>query len=411
MRHIHQAIWLGAVGRPGSAAFIGLFTLDTLARATLITVLPLQAFHLLGDAQRVSALYFAASAAGLCGSLAIPWLVRRIQRRWTLTLGALCFIVAAPLLAQYRLEFLISGLVAYLFGGACVSVCLNLYVLDRIPRQTYTRFEPTRMLVSGGAWVVGPVLGVYLESHVAAWLPYAASAGFALAELGFFWFLRLGENPVIVPATAAPPNPARFVRRFFSQPRLALAWFLAMGRSAWWGMFYIYTPIYAVTAGLGHEAGGWLSSLGSAALFTVTLWGWVGRRYGLRRLLVGGYMATGLLTVAVSLMAGTPWLGAAFLLAAAFGAAVTDGAGNVPFLRSVHPGERPEMTTVYASYRDVSRLSMPGLFSLILQYFTLPTVFATSGVIMLGLAWFARYIPRRLGCERERVLPVTATGR
>ncbi len=54
------------------------------------------------------------------------------------------------------------------------------------------------------------------------------------------------------------------------------------------------------------------------------------------------------------------------------------------------------MTTVYASYRDTARLSMPGILSLVLQVFALPAVFVTGGLIMLGMAHFARYVPRRL---------------
>ena len=54
-------------------------------------------------------------------------------------------------------------------------------------------------------------------------------------------------------------------------------------------------------------------------MFLVTFWGWVGRRYGIRRLLVGGYAVTGLLTLAIGAAAGVPWLGVALIVAAAFG--------------------------------------------------------------------------------------------
>ena len=49
-----------------------------------------------------------------------------------------------------------------------------------------------------------------------------------------------------------------------------------------------------------------------------------------------------------------------------------------------------------SSYRDASRLTIRGLYALLLQVFALPVVFVTGGVMMLGLAHFARYIPRRL---------------
>ncbi len=411
MRHFHSPVWLGPVARAGGPAFIVLFTLDTLARAILVTVLPLQAYDLLGDVQKVSILYLAASIAGLMGSLAVPWLVRTFQRRWALTLGALCFVGAAPLLSLHSLPALLPGIALHMFGGACSSICLNLYVLDHVPRQAFTRFEPTRMLFSGAGWLIGPVLGIYLETRVADWLPYAASGAFALGLLGYFWFLRATESPAVPRGKAPPPNPFLFVRRYFSQPRLVLAWFLAMGRAGWWGMFYMYAPIYAVTTGLGEEAGGVISSSGSAFLFTVTFWGWLGRKHGLRWLLILGFTLTGVLTVAVGLAAGTPWLGAGLLIAAAGGASITDGAGNVPFMRAVRSWERAEMTTVFATYRDAARLSMPALYAALLQVFALPAVFVASGVIMLGSAWLARHVPGRMGQEARTPLRGSTTGR
>lgn len=396
MRHIHQPIWIGAVARIGSPAFAILFTLDALVRATVVTVVPLLALDILGDAQRVSVLYFAVSATGLLGSLGIPWLTRQMRRRWVLSLGALCLIVSAPLLSSHTLIGLVAGLTAQYLGGTGMSICLNLYIMDHVPRQTLTRFEPFRLLFSGAAWTVAPSLGVFLRIQVANWAPYAASASFALALLGYFWFLRVTENPVVAGMTAPPPSPVYFIRRYFAQPRLALAWLLATGRAGWWGMFFIYGPIYAVTSGLGEVAGGLIVSAGSASLFAVTFWGWLGRRHGMRKLLIGGYIATGLLTCTVGFLAGVPWLGAVALVVAAVGAGSIDGAGNVPFLRAVRPRERPEMTTVYSSYRDTSRLVTPGVYSLLLQVFALPAVFTASGLTMLALGYYARYIPRRL---------------
>lgn len=396
MRHIHFPVWMGAEAATSNPAFVTLFALETFTRAILVTVVPLRALVLLGDAQKVSLFYFLVSSTGLLGTLAVPWLVRRLHRRWALTLGVLCVIGAAPLFASGGLSGLVLGLSLHLVGAAMVSICLNLFVLDHIPRKALTRFEPLRMFFTGAVWTVAPLTGVYLGKLVAPWAPYAGSAAFAVAMLGYFWFLRMTENPVLANATSPPPNPLLFIRRYFSQPRLTLAWLLSVGRASWWGMFFIYSPIYAVTTGLGEEAGAIIISVGSASMFVVTFWGWVGRRYGIRRLMMGGFLATGLLTLGVGAVSGAAMLGAALIVVACFGACSIDGAGNVPFLRAVRPRERPEMTTVYSSYRDVSRLSMPGIFAIVLQSFALPAVFVTSGVIMLGMTWFTRYIPRRL---------------
>jgi MFS family permease len=396
MRNLHVPVWLATANLPRATTFATLFMLSVLARTTLITVIPLDALALLGNAQRVSVLYFGVSLAGLCGSLAIPWLVQTIRRRWVFTLGAVQTVVAALLLATGTLPGLIAGMVLQVFAIACLEITLNLYVLDHIPRHELGQFEPMRVFYMSVAFTVGPWLGVYLVAHVARWAPFALAAASALVSLGYFWFLRVTEHAAVAPMRRPPPNPMRYLARFFEQPRLRLAWVLAVARSSWWSMFFVYAPIYAVTANLGPVMSGLIVSLGTAALFVVPFWGWVGRRYGIRRLLIAGYVGGGLVTMAVALVADVPWLGAVILLCAAFSTGSIDGAGNLPFLRAVRAYERAEMTTVFATYRDVAQLVPPGVFSLLLKAFDLPAVFLAGGGALVVMARYARHLPRRM---------------
>ena len=158
-----------------------------------------------------------------------------------------------------------------------------------------------------GPWTFGPWSGVYLQQHVSFAAPFAVAAVAAVVLLVLFWWLRLTE---LAPPSRKPPNPLRYLPRFFAQPRLRLAWGLAGARSAWWSTFYVFTPIFAVTAGLTPEAGGAIASFGTGWIFVVPLWGWVGRRYGLRRLLAVGYATAGLMTVATAAAFHMPWIGA-----------------------------------------------------------------------------------------------------
>jgi MFS family permease len=370
--------------------------LSAMGRTLLVTLIPLQAHALLGDAQKVSVLYFSVSFVNLFVSLSIPWLVRTLRRRRVFSLGALSMATGAVLLGVGGLPTLVAGMVFQVFGLACLDISLNLYLMDHIPRQEMGRFEPQRLFYAASVWAVGPWLGVYLQDRAGDWVPYLVAAGAALITLGVFWFLRLTENPAVAPAKGPPPSPFHYLPRFFGQPRLRLAWILAIGRAGWWSMFYVFGPIYAVSVGLDEVTAGAVMSVGSAALFAVPLWGWIGRRYGLRRLLMLGYAASGLATLAIAVFGGVPWLGAAILIGAALMTGAVDGAGNVPFLRAVHPTERPEMTTVFATYRDVSQLAPPGVFALLLKFFALPAVFVASAAGMLALAYYARYIPRRM---------------
>lgn len=395
MRLFHQPLWLGAVGRPGATSLATLYAASTFYRALLITVLPLLAHRLLGDAQKVSVFYFLVSVATVSVSLAIPTLVRRFARRWVLTGGGVAAPLGMLLLATGETWGLILGMPVYVFGNTCVELCINLYVLEHVHRKELARFEPRRVFFAAGAWVVGPWLGVFLAEKG---LPvvFAASAMGAAVMLGYFWFLRMVEHPAVPPMRQPPPNPLRYFARFFRQPRLRLAWVLAYGRACWWAVFFVYGPILMVSTGLDAISAGAVISVGMCTLFLARLWGMAGRRWGLRRMLMIAYAGTGVATIAVSFAAGLPGLVAALIVFSAFVAGAIDGAGNVPFLRAVHSYERPEMTTVFLTYREAAQFTPPGVFAMLLKLAPLPAVFVATGAAMFVLSWYSRYLPRRL---------------
>ncbi len=65
-------------------------------------------------------------------------------------------------------------------------------------------------------------------------------------------------------------------------------------------------------------------------------------------------------------------------------------------MRAVRPRERSEMTAVFMTVRDASQLLPPGVFSIVLRFFELPAVFVVSGIGMFGIAWLAKFLPRRM---------------
>ena len=111
-----------------------------------------------------------------------------------------------------------------------------------------------------------------------------------------FWKLRLSDNVSIQPAKGPPPNPIKYIPRFISQKRLVLAWTLAVGRNGWWLMFFVYTPIFVTQSGYSPELGGALVSLGVVPMIFVRQWGKIGQKIGLRKLLMGAYAATGVIS-------------------------------------------------------------------------------------------------------------------
>jgi len=396
MRRIHLPILLANVEDARARAFVVLFTCDAVARSILISLVPLQAYAILGAAQRVSVLYFLAAWVGLAASLTVPLVLHRLRRRWVLTVGAGVQMASALLLALGTEATLVAGLGLQMLGMAVLENVINLYLLDHIPRRRLNHFEPRRLLFAGTAFAAGPWLGVFLHREVAENLTYLVAALATLTMLVFFWMLRLADDPGLQAQTAPPPSPLAYVRRYAAQPRLVLAWVLALGRNGWWVMYFIYTPIYVTSAGYAPEVGGALVSLGLAPMLLVRVWGRLGQRIGTRNLLGIGYGLAGLASLAAAAAAGAPLLCMALICLGAFSATIIDGVGNVPFLRAVHPYERAEMTAVFMTFRHVGSLVVPGALALVLWLLPLPFVFAAGGLMALLMAALARNIPRRM---------------
>jgi MFS transporter, ACDE family, multidrug resistance protein len=396
VRQIHLPIWLHAFNRPTTSTFVTLYTLEHLARASLVTVIPLMAYSYIQDAMLVSVLYFAIGFVGLISSAAVPWLVSIITRRGVLTLGTVSLILAMALFSMGTMPTFIAGMIFHLFAGACAEIGISLFMMDHVPRQELGKFEPVRIFYNGMAWVIGPMLGVMLKNQIAPWAPFVFSGCVGVIFISYFWYLRTSENPAVSTKRKPTTNPLLYGKRFFSQPRLTLAWVLAIGRSGWWGMFFIYTPIYVIHVGLSETVAGAASSIATLFTLAVPLMIPINQRYGARPTLIASYTLCGIATIAAAVLADAPLFGVAGLVFAALLAMPIDSVGNVAFLRAVHPYERAEMTTVFATYRYAQQLALPAAFAGILMIFKLPAVFAATGTYMVVLGALSRYIPKRL---------------
>lgn len=378
---------------PTALAALFLFTVSP--RALLISLVPLSALAQLETARAVSVLFLVASAFGVLGSLALPALLRRIRAYGVFHLAVATAAGSSILLYQDTLVVFLLGMIVWVFSAVAFEVSMNLYVMHRVPRNQITRFEPKRILFAVIGYSVGPWLGVYLSATYGKGVPFALTVIMAGAALAVFHLLGLREAGASA-QLATSMNPLRHIGRFFGQPRLRLAWLITLARTAWWSTFFVYTPIYAVKMGLSESTGGALVSIGVSTVYTVTLWARLGRRYGFRALCIGGFAATGAVSLLVPQFGDAPTIAAALLITAAFCAASLDGLGHIAYLRAVRPRERETMSGVYATYRDAAQLLPPGIFALVLLVAPLPVVFGAAGIWMLTTAWYSRYLPRRL---------------
>jgi predicted MFS family arabinose efflux permease len=393
---IRFPMWLRVVDRPGAREFAVLSAVEAFSRAVIAGVIPLQAYALLVEARTISLVYAGVGMVAFATSFMVPLVLLRLRRKWVFTAGTLCM-VAAPLLMlmDEALPF-VTALQVRALAVVCVNIALNLYILDYIRRKDFVASEPKRLAFLGISWFIGPALGIFLHTRYGLLPVCLLSAGFALAALGYFWYLRIVENPTVAPARRAPPMPWRNIRRYLAQPRLRLAWIIPFGRSTFWTTFFVYPPLYIVQQGGSETIVAVMLSAGQGLLFFAPLVGRLGARHGIRRVIIAAATGTGLISLAAGLLQPGPIEVAAIFVIAALGATALDALGNIPFLRAVRHYERSEMTSVFRTYIEASQLLPAAAYAAVLTVAPLPAVFVVLGGVLLVSAWYARYLPRAL---------------
>lgn len=379
---------------PGPVAFVSLFAVETLSRAFLAVVLPVAALGALGDARNVSLAYTGAVLLVLAASQAIPVLVRRFGAHRVYVLAALTMALVPLCLAAATGPGVIAAIVLRGLAAAAGMIALQLMIMTHTGRRDLAKIEPLRVFSVAGVWSAMPLAGIKVYEQVAPWAAYGVTLVFCLLLLVHLALLRVERGP-----PRGLPAPTRFAplrnfKRYMAQPRLRLAYVLNMARESWWALLFLYVPIYMVTSGMGADAGGYLVSACLAMLFTTPLFGGLARRVGMRPVVMGGFILTGIGLVLAALATPWPLVFAACVLGTTAGAIALDSVSLVTFQRAVHARERPEMTVVFVTYRDVAALASTAVFSLLLSFFGLWCVFAATGLWLLASAWLARYIPR-----------------
>ena len=398
---LNPLFWLRATDekgarKPGAGAFAMLFALDSTARASVVTVLYLQAKDLGFTDRHVTLLTNIASLSSLVFSFLAPALIMRYRRRWVYVGGIVLGMAGTIALSTATIQGEIAALILRAMSSVTINICLMLYVMDFIPRHQMVRSEPLRLFSGCLPWGLGPWIGVELYKTFGASGTAVMSFVSYVALLACFAYLRISDNPAVAAARRPPPNPLASIKRFVAQPRLRLAWFIAFGRSAWWAMFFVYPTLYLRNNQVDDTWTGALTGAGNILLILTLPIGWLARRVGLRRPIVTAFLVAGVLTLLVPFTWHYVTLTGLLFLAGALFVVTLDALGTIPFMRSVRSYERPPMTALFGTYVYFSDL-LPGLAYLVLQgYFDLRSVFIFCGLLTLVAGLVATRLPRSM---------------
>ena len=384
---------------PKMQHFALLAGLEAAVRGSLISVMPLVVHEAMGGTQAASKVYFIAGIVSLFWGLMVPWANRLVPRRWLYTGGCALYFVGMTLAVIGTPVAAALALMCNAMATATNFVCFNAYVMDYVERSNLGRSQSLQMFYAATPWAVGPMLGVWLHDQWGP-LPFIMAGFFAAALVVAFWWLRLGNGKQIARAAGPAVNPLAYLGRFFVQPRLIAGWLFAVIRSTGWWVYVVYLPYFCIEQGLGNKVGGVALSLSNALLFAAPLILRMARRHSIRISVRLSFGLCGGLFLIGALVSPWPWVTVAALMGTSIFLVSLDVVGGLPFLMSVKPSERTEMSAVYSSFRDVSSIVTPGMAWAVLYVAPTAAIFgATAG--LMGLAWgVSGRLHPRLGAAR-----------
>jgi MFS family permease len=217
--------------QPGAWAFAILYAVESFSRASLVSIVPIQAYDLLESKQGVSILFFVVGVFGILATLSAPILFGYFRRRTVYVLGALALVAASACFASYTLAGQAAGMFLRIVGAGALNIALSLYIMEYIPRHGFVRSESLRLALATLAWTFAPWFGVWLYVRYGHVAPYLWSAAWAVILIGIFFLFRLTGHRRS-PVTVKPATPLANIRRFIAQPRMRLAWLIAFGDPA-----------------------------------------------------------------------------------------------------------------------------------------------------------------------------------
>jgi MFS family permease len=199
--------WLRPSRKPGAGAFAALFALDSTARASVVTVLYLQAKDLGFTDRHVTLLTNVASLSSLAFSFLAPILVMRYRRRWVYVGGIFLGMAGTIALSTASIPGEIAALVLRALSSVTINICLMLYVMDFIPRHQMVRSEPLRLFSGCLPWGLGPWIGVELYKAFGPGGTAIMSFAAYTALICLFAYLRISDWPGSSPSPARPGGP------------------------------------------------------------------------------------------------------------------------------------------------------------------------------------------------------------
>jgi MFS family permease len=306
-----------------------------------------------------------------------------------LVTGYMIFFLSKSILvlALGAVFYIASRVLHYESSGIIISHSCSKKQLGKTEGLFYT--------VTNIGWVIGPLMGGFIAARIGVPLVFVFSAFFVLIGVAMFKNIVLKEYIHCNRTKETLKKTFTHLKDFFSNKKFLLAYFVSGGIALYWGIIYIYGPLYIIWRGLpSYFVGIFLFAVAVPLVLLEYFIGRISDKYGCKKLLILGYIILAFFALLAFLMSNV-YLSLWFLILGSIGASLLEATKETYYFKVVKRSEEEKFYGSYRTHQDLFGTIGRFLGAIFLIFFSLQALFLLLAIEMIMFALIATRVKEK----------------
>jgi MFS family permease len=243
---------------------------------------------------------------------------------------------------------------AYLLGiisGVFRIDSFWIFVRDTTTLKNIAKTEGVVMTAMYIGWVIGPLIAGYFAFKYGNQSVFLLSALFLTLALLVLIFSGIKSKPRIIKKLDI--DAIKNLKDFFQKRELTLHYFVSGGTSLWWGLVFIFVPLFILEQGMTIKEISWfLIAAMIPPIFLNYLFGKMADKYGYNKIFVAGYIFL-TATLITAFLISNPISVLIVLAIGSVGIAMIEPTSEAAFFHIVPKKNEEKYYSIYSTTNDL----------------------------------------------------------
>lgn len=281
----------------------------------------------------------------LISFLALTPIIEKKQKTWLYGFS-LIFYLLAYILFSLTTEFYIVILLGLGISviASLKTLSFGILVCDKSRKQNLSRNEGKIYTFFNIAYLAGPLIAGFVSARFGLASVFSIASIFIFISISLFYIFRIVDRRV---EKKADYNVLKVFFEYFKDKDRRLNYIISGGINFWWGLIYVFVPMYIIDSGLSTMVVGYFVAAVTIPLILFEYpFGKIVNKKGFRKVFFIGYVVMGLFSIACFFTKAV-YLALMLLVLASVGCAMVEATTETYFFEITPKKERDKY---YGSY-------------------------------------------------------------